>query len=266
MRTIPDKSEVEPAPSEPANAEPTDIASASVPDTLAALHVDPDTGLTHVEVDIRRKEHGYNEVAEIKGHPILKFLGKFWGISAWMLELIIVLLAVLGKYSDLILVSGLLVINAVVSFIQERRAAGVVETLRRRLQVSARVRRDSSWQVIPSRELVPGDIVRVRPGDIIPADVKLLTGALTVDQSALTGESKDADKTPGEVLSSGSVVRRGEGNGVVMLTGAKTYFGRTTELVQQARPKLHIEAVVTRSSAGSLLSSARCWAWWSSCR
>ena len=86
----------------------------------------------------------------------------------------------------------------------------------------------------------------MRPGDIIPADVKVLAGELTVDQSALTGESKDARKLPGEVLSSGSVVRRGEGNGVVMLTGAKTYFGRTTELVQQARPKLHIEAVVTK--------------------
>ena len=144
------------------------------------------------------------------------------------------------------MVGALLVINAVLSFMQERRAAGVVEALRRRLQVSARVRRDSSWQVIPARELVPGDIVRVRPGDIIPADVKLLTGALSVDQSALTGESKDADKAPGEVLSSGSVVRRGEGNGVVMLTGAKTYFGRTTELVQEARPKLHIEAVVAK--------------------
>ena len=157
-----------------------------------------------------------------------------------------VLSAVLGKYSDLAVVGALLVVNAVLSFMQEHRAAGVVETLRRRLQVSARVRREANWQVIPARELVPGDIVRVRPGDIIPADVKLLTGALSVDQSALTGESKDADKAPGDVLSSGSVVRRGEGNGVVMLTGAKTYFGRTTELVQQARPKLHIEAVVAK--------------------
>jgi H+-transporting ATPase len=223
-----------------------DIASASVPDTLAALHVNPDTGLTPAEVDLRRMTHGYNEVAEQKGHPVLRFLQKFWGISAWMLELIMVLSAVLGKYSDLVVVSALLVINAGLSFAQERRAAGVVEALRRRLQVSARVRRDSSWQVIPARELVPGDIVRVRPGDIIPADLKVLTGALTVDQSALTGESKDADKAPGAVLSSGSVVRRGEGNGVVMLTGAKTYFGRTTELVEQARPKLHIEAVVTK--------------------
>jgi plasma-membrane proton-efflux P-type ATPase len=246
MLTTASKSAAKPALPKAAQGKPPDIATAPVPDTLAALHVNPDTGLTQAEVDVRRKEHGYNEVAVKKDHPVLKFLKKFWGISAWMLELIMVLSAVLGKYSDLAVVSALLVINAVLSFTQERRAAGVVEALRKRLQVSARVLRDSKWQVIPSRELVPGDIVRVRPGDIIPADVKLLTGALTVDESALTGESKDADKKIGEVLSSGSVVRRGEGNGVVMLTGAKTYFGRTTELVQQAHPKLHIEAVVSK--------------------
>jgi H+-transporting ATPase len=246
MGTTPNKSKAEPDPSKPANAKPPDIASASVPDTLAALHVNPDTGLTHAQVDASRKEHGYNEVAVKKEHPVLQFLRKFWGISAWMLELIMILSAVLRKFSDLAVVGALLVINAVLSFMQERRAAGVVETLRRKLQVSARVRRDSNWQAIPARELVPGDIVRMRPGDIIPADVKLLTGGLTADESALTGESKDVDKAPGAVLSSGSLVRRGEGNGVVMLTGAKTYFGRTTELVQEARPKLHIEAVVSK--------------------
>ena len=190
---------------------------------------------------------GYNEVAEKKDHPVLKFLGKFWGISAWMLELIMVLSAVLGKYSDL--VGGERAAG------DQRRvelyagAAGPPASSRRCGDGCRSVRASgamSSWQVIPARELVPGDIVRVRPGDIIPADVKLLAGALSVDQSALTGESKDADKAPGEVLSSGSVVRRGEGNGVVMLTGAKTYFGRTTELVQEARPKLHIEAVVAK--------------------
>src|SRR5579859_5020642 len=235
MRTDADPPEAAPeSKSRAADTKSPDIASASVPDTLAALKVNPDTGLAGAEVDARRKENGYNEVAEQKEHPVLKFLKKFWGISAWMLELIMILSAVLGKYSDLAVVGALLVINAVLSFMQERRAAGVVEALRRRLQISARVRRDSSWQVKPARELVPGDIVRMRPGDIIPADVKLLTGALSVDQSALTGESKDAGKKPGEVLSSGSVVRRGEGNGVVMLTGAKTYFGRTTQLVQEA--------------------------------
>lgn len=223
-----------------------DITSVSLPATLETLDVNPERGLLHTEVDARRKVHGYNEVSEQKSHPVRMFLGKFWGVSPWMLELIMVLSAILGKYSDLAVVSALLIVNAVLSFMQERRAAGVVATLRRRLQVSVRVLRESIWQVVPARELVPGDIIRVRPGDIIPADVKLLTGALSIDQSALTGESQDADKAVGGVLASGSVVRRGEGNGVVILTGAKTYFGRTTELVQEARPKLHIEAVVAK--------------------
>jgi plasma-membrane proton-efflux P-type ATPase len=240
------ESETKPTSTKPANAPAPDIAASSIPDTLAALKVNPDTGLTTAEVNSRRTENGYNEVADKKGHPFLRFLRKFWGISAWMLELIIVLSAVLGNYSDLVVVSALLVINAGLGFMQESRAAGVVETLRKRLQVNARARRESNWLVIPARELVPGDIVRVRPGDIIPADVRLLTGTMALDQSALTGESKEAEKNPGDVLSSGSVVRRGEGNGVVILTGAKTYFGRTTQLVQEARPKLHIEAVVAK--------------------
>src|SRR5208282_3903482 len=126
----------------------------------------------------------------------------FWGLSAWMLELIMLLSLVLRNYADLAIVGALLVVNAVLGFAQERRAAGVMETLRRQLQVSARVLRDASWKVIPSRELVPGDIVRMRAGDIIPADVKVLAGALSVDQSALTGESKDVEKAPAEVLSS----------------------------------------------------------------
>ncbi len=239
-------SEATPTPPNTPKGKPPDVATASIPDALATLRVNATTGLTTAEVALRRKANGYNEVADQVQHPIRNFLRKFWGLSAWMLELIMVLSAVLRKWPDLAVVSGLLVINAVLSYAQERRAAGVVDTLRKRLQVSARALRDSSWKVIPARELVPGDIVRVRPGDIIPADVKVLTGTLTVDQSALTGESKDADKGPAEVLASGSVVRRGEGNGVVMLTGAKTYFGRTTELVQKARPKLHIEEVVSK--------------------
>ena len=246
MQLTPKKSGTEPPREMLSTAKIPDIASTSVPATLAALKVNPETGLTHAEADIRRKEHGYNEVAEHKGHPALMFFGKFWGVSAWMLELIMVLSAILGRYSDLAVVSVLLIVNAVLGFMQERRAAGVVETLRQRLQVSARVLREAAWGVVPARELVPGDIIRVRPGDIIPADVKLIAGALSIDQSALTGESRDVDKASGEVLSSGSVVRQGEGNGVVILTGAKTYFGRTTELVQEARPKLHIEAVVAK--------------------
>ncbi len=230
----------------PSNKKKPDIAAAPVPAMLAALKVNPETGLTRREVDARRQEHGYNELAEHKAHSAREFLGKFWGVSAWMLEMIIILSAILGKYSDLAVVSALLVVNAVLGYMQEHHAAGAVETLRKRLQVSARVLREASWQVIPARELVPGDIIRVRAGDIIPADVKLLDGELSIDESTLTGESKDVDKAPAEVLSSGSVVRRGEGNGVVVLIGAQTCFGRTTELVQLARPKLHIEAVVAK--------------------
>jgi H+-transporting ATPase len=204
------------------------------------------TGLTGAEVDALRKEFGWNEVAEKKAHPVVLFLGKFWSISAWMLELIMVVSAVLKNYSDVEVVGALLVINAVLSFTQERRSAGVLEALRKRLQVSARVLRDAAWQVVPARELVPGDILRVHSGDIVPADLKLQSGAVSVDQSALTGESNDVEKAIGDELSSASVVRRGEGNGVVTLTGAKTKFGRTTELVQQARPKLHIEEVTAK--------------------
>ncbi|HUX90456.1 MAG TPA: plasma-membrane proton-efflux P-type ATPase [Gallionellaceae bacterium] len=240
------KSAAEHLPLAPAIASTSDIAFASIPATLAALNVSTERGLAHAEVEARRRVHGYNEVTEKQSHPLLKFLGKFWGMSAWMLEMIMVLSAFLGKYSDLAVVSALLIVNAVLSFMQERRASGVIEALRQRLQVNARVLRESTWRLIAARELVPGDVIRVRSGDIIPADVKLVTGALSIDQSALTGESKDAAKNPGDTLSAGSVVRRGEGNGVVILTGAKTFFGRTTELVQQARPKLHIEAVVAK--------------------
>ena len=208
--------------------------------------VDPAVGLTGAAVLALVQTHGYNEVIEEPEHPLRQFLSKFWGLSAWMLELIMLLSAMLRKFSDLAVVAALLLLNAILAFAQERRAADVLQALRRRLQVSARVLRDASWQVIAARELVPGDIVRVRTGDIVPADLKLLSGSLSVDQTALTGESKDIDKAAGDDLSSGSVVRHGEGTAQVLLTGARTLFGRTTQLVQQARPKLHIEAVVAK--------------------
>jgi len=222
------------------------LAGSSIPDALSALGVDPKIGLSDAEAAVRRTRYGYNEVAERKERPLLSFLKKFWGISAWMLELIMILSAVLGKTADLAIVGALLVVNAALGFFQERRAAGVVESLRHRLQIQARVLREGEWRILQAREIVPGDIVRVRGGDIVPADIKQLTGGIDVDQSVLTGESAEIRKEPGAFLLSGSVVRRGEGNGLVLATGARTVFGRTTELVQLARPKLHIESVVAR--------------------
>lgn len=142
---------------------PPEIASASIPDTFAALKVDPDKGLACAEVEIRRKEHGYNEIAVQKEHPIRKFFGEFWGMSAWVLELIMVLSAFLHKYSDLAVVSALLLINAVLSFVQEQRAAGVVETLRRRLRISSRVLRDANWQVVPAISSACAPVTSFRP-------------------------------------------------------------------------------------------------------
>jgi plasma-membrane proton-efflux P-type ATPase len=229
----------------PAIAVPrADVATASIDDVLRDLGTDRQTGLSEAEVLARLQRHGYNEVPPPGRHPVVAFLGKFWGLSAWMLELIIVLSVILGKYADVAVVAGLLVVNAVLGFVQEQRAAGVVESLRHRLQVRARALRDGTWRVVPARELVPGDIVRLRSGDIVPADVKVVSGRVAVDQSALTGESVEVEKSPGEVVPSGSLARRGEAGGVVVLTGAATAFGRVAQLVQLARPALHVDEVV----------------------
>ena len=217
-------------------------AQPSVPD----VNTDLSRGLSDAEVRARQAKYGFNEVPERKPNLWLMFAKKFWGLSAWMIELIMVLSFILHKYSDLYIVTALLVVNGVLSFAQEQRASAAVETLRRRLQVGARVLREGKWSVVPARELVPGDVVRVRAGDFVPADMSLVEGHLQVDQSALTGESLEVDKEKADVLYSGSVVRRGEATGVVTLTGAHTYFGRTTELVQLARPKLHMEEVISR--------------------
>jgi len=203
-------------------------------------------GLKQAEVKSRLKQYGYNEVPEKKTNPLVGFAKKFWGLTAWMLELIIVLSWLLHKYSDLYIVTALLVVNAILSFGEEQRASRAVKELKKELQVNARVLRDGTWKAIPARELVPGDIVRVRSGDFIPADVQIIQGELSVDQSALTGESLEVEKHADDMLYSASIVRRGEANAIVTSTGVKTYFGRTTQLVQVARPKLHIEEVVSK--------------------
>ena len=209
-----------------------------------ATHID--SGLAHAEVQARQRQYGYNEVAEKKANPLLQFAKKFWGLSAWMLEAIILLSWILHKTADFYIVSALLVLNAILGFAQEQQASRAVEALKQKLQVMARVLRDGTWGLVPARELVPGDVVRIRPGDFVPADVQISSGELGVDQSALTGESLEVEKHADDLLYSGSMVRHGEATGMVTATGAGTYFGRTTELVQLARPRLHIEDVVSR--------------------
>ncbi|HQJ50906.1 MAG TPA: plasma-membrane proton-efflux P-type ATPase [Anaerolineae bacterium] len=213
---------------------------------IEELQANLERGLAGAEAEARLKKYGFNEVVAARDNPLLRFASKFWGLSAWMLELILVLSFILRKYADIYVVGALLVVNAVMSFAQEQRALAAIELLRTKLHVNARTLRDGQWLVLPARKLVPGDVVRVRPGDFVPADLKLVTGTLSVDQSTLTGESMEAEKFTNDALYSGSVVRRGEATAVVTLTGGSTYYGRTTELVQLARPRLHSEEVVDR--------------------
>jgi H+-transporting ATPase len=220
----------------------TPLSTPAEPSGGFAADIHP--GLSSEQVEARRRQYGPNEILEKKPHAVLTFLAKFWGLSAWMLEAIAALSWTLHRYADLMIAASLLALNATIASVQERRAEGVVDTLRRRLQVNARLLRDGQWKMLPARDLVPDDVVRIRLGDVVPADIRLLSGTLSVDQSVLTGESQDAEKGADAIVYSASVIRRGEATAVVTATGARTFFGRTTELVQIARPTLHAEALV----------------------
>src|SRR3989338_7930016 len=225
-----------------------DIAEASAEEALKALESDAESGLSAAGVQEKLKQHGYNEISEKKPNPLLRFIGKFWGLTAWMLEAIIILSWILQKYNDMYIVGALLLLNSALGFVQEQRAINAVETLKRKLHVNSKVLRAGNWQIVPARELVPGDIVRVRTGDFVPADLKIIKSEISVDQSSLTGESISVEKKQDDMIYSGSVANRGEATGVVVLTGAKTYFGKTAQLVQIATPKLHIEEVISSVS------------------
>ncbi|HYM40249.1 MAG TPA: plasma-membrane proton-efflux P-type ATPase [Thermoplasmata archaeon] len=223
---------------------------------------DIERGLSASEVARRLQAYGPNEVPEKKESSVLRFLRKFWGLTPWMLELTALLTWFLGNLGDTYIVLGLLVLNSILGFYQEERASQAIAFLRKQLQVSARVLRDGTWSLVPARELVPGDVVRIRTGDFVPADLRIHEGVLEVDQSAVTGESLAVEKGQNEVVVSGSTITGGEATAVVVATGAKTYFGRTVELVQIAKPRLHMEEVTSKVvqwllvMVGSLLAVA----------
>jgi H+-transporting ATPase len=207
---------------------------------------DLENGLGAQEVQKRLAEYGYNEVPE-KKVSFWRRLGKrFWGIIPWMLEATAIVTLVLGKYPQALVIVFLLLFNAGMSLWREGRAKAAMSKLKQRLRIQSRVKRDRKWSTIPARELVPGDVVRVRVGDLLPADVKIVDGSLGLDQSVLTGESGIVDKLPAEIAYSGSAVKRGEATGIVDATGTKTYFGRTISLLELAKPKLHMEEVTVK--------------------
>jgi H+-transporting ATPase len=223
-----------------------DFKSLPMSELQATLETSPD-GLSQAEAQKRLTHYGPNEIEEKKTNPLLKFLTYLWGPIPWMIEAAVILSAVARHWPDFAIILLLLVANAVVGFWEEHQAGNAIEALKAKLAIKARVKRDGQWISPAARELVPGDIIRVRLGDIVPADARLLTGdPIEVDQSALTGESLPATRKPGEAVFSGSIIRQGEIGALVYATGANTYFGKTAQLVQEAHTVSHFQKAVLK--------------------
>ena len=192
-------------------------------------------GLTSAEARRRLGEFGANVVGEPASPRWRAFLAKFWSPVPWMLEAALVLQLGLGAYVEAAVIAALLLFNATLGFLQEGRASAALAALKKRLAPTALVRRDGEWVRLPASELVPGDAIRLPLGALVPADAAIVSGSLLVDQSMLTGESVPVDANPGSRVFAGSLVRRGQAIAEVTATGAKTYFGRTAELVRVAQ-------------------------------
>jgi H+-transporting ATPase len=191
-------------------------------------------GLTAAEAQARLKQFGPNTVMEERSHPLRQLLKRFWAPIPWLLEATIIIQLFLGENVEAAVISGLLVLNAVLSLLQEGRAQKALTLLRQQLHVRARVRRDGAWTTLPAEELVPGDVIHLRQGTIVPADLRMDEGSLLVDQSALTGESAAVSVEAGKIAYAGSMVRGGEATGEITATGPHTFFGKTAELVRTA--------------------------------
>ena len=204
-------------------------------------------GLTQAEAEKRRAKYGPNEIEEKKTNELLKFLGYFWGPIPWMIEVAVVLSGLVRHWPDFFIILLLLLANAMVGFWEEHEAGNAIAALKARLAIKARVKRDGKWTNPAARELVPGDIIRLRLGDIVPADARLLDGdPVELDQSALTGESLPATRKPGDAVFSGSIVRQGEIGALVYATGENTYFGKTAQLVETAHTVSHFQRAVLK--------------------
>jgi H+-transporting ATPase len=237
------------APGGKAGPEPDakdDLKSLPVPEVEKRLESSPD-GLKGAEAKKRLATYGPNEIAEKKDNPLLKLLTYFWGPIPWMIEAAVILSGVLRHWPDFFIILLLLVANAAVGFWEEHQAGKAIDALKAQLAIKCRVRRDGDWVTPPSRELVPGDVIRMRMGDIVPADARLLDGdPVQVDQSALTGESLPVTAGPGDAVYSGSVIKQGETDALVYATGTGTYFGKTAELVQDAATVSHFQRAVLK--------------------
>jgi H+-transporting ATPase len=230
-------------PPQPPEGQPAALPLAEL---QARLGFSPD-GLSQAEARGRLGQYGYNELPEKKINPILKFLSYFWGPIPGMIALTAILSALLQHWDDLGVIVALLLMNGIVGFREEYQAGNAIAALKAKLALQARVKRGGAWSTVPARELVPGDLVRLSIGEIVPADARLLEGdPVEVDQSALTGESLPVEHKPGDAVYSGSIIRQGEIDGLVYGTGKGTYYGKTAELVETALTRSHFQRAVIR--------------------
>jgi H+-transporting ATPase len=214
-------------------------------------------GLNRQEWQGRLQKYGYNEIEEKRVSPLLKFLSYFWGPIPIMIIIAAILSAVLRHWPDVGVILALLVVNAVVGFREEYQADSAIAALKKNLALKAKAKRDGEWTSIAARELVPGDIIRLRIGDIIPADAKLLEGdPVQVDQSALTGESLPVEHKSGDAVFSGSVIKQGEIDAIVYATGKYTYYGKTAELVKSAQTRSHLQRAIIKIADYLLIIAA----------
>ncbi len=246
MKPNTDQAKLPQAEPGPKTAAKDDLKTLPLAEVEKKLASSPD-GLTQAEAQKRLTLYGPNEIEEKKTNELLKFLSYFWGPIPWMIEAAVILSAVAGHWPDFGIILVLLLANALVGFWEEHQAGNAIAALKATLAIKARVKRDGKWVTPAARELVSGDVIRVRMGDIVPADARLLDGdPIEVDQSALTGESLPVARKSGEAVFSGSIVRQGEIGALVYATGANTYFGKTAELVQGAQTVSHFQRAVLK--------------------
>jgi len=204
-------------------------------------------GLSSAEAERRLAQYGPNALEEKHVSVLRRLVRFFWGPIPWMIEIAAVLSGAVRHWADFTIIVVMLLLNAGVGFWQEFKADTAIAALKQRLALMARVLRDGRWQNLPARLLVPGDVVLIRLGNVVPADVRLIdSGYLSVDQSALTGESLPVDKKAGDTAYSGSVAKLGEMKAVVTATGMSTYLGKTAHLVETAGTVSHFQRAVLR--------------------
>ena len=233
--------------SKPNAPDPKDeLKTLPLPEVEKKLSSSPD-GLSDAEAKKRLTQYGPNKIEEKKTNAFLKFLSYFWGPIPWMIEAAVILSGVVRHWLDFFIILFLLFSNAVVAFWEEHQAGNEIAALRAKLATKSTVKRDGKWVNPNVSELVPGDVIRLRLGDIVPADARLLAGdPVQVDQSALTGESLPVTPKSGGAVFSGSIIKRGEADAMVYATGTNTFFGKTAQLVQEATTVSHFQRAVLK--------------------